>query len=198
MGTPNENLTIQELLPSLILGAVLLAIIVFSIIMFIKTSKAKRIRKQETNRLKEQGLTIRATFDHVNGLPIAENLFCEIFSYPDRIEFKSGTTNIRLARSKITDMCVKADVDIQKQIVSSAGGAVAGGIMFGALGAAIGGRAKTKDVRTVTQYLIITYKNEQSQPAYIGFDATGNPHIAAQLVYEFKRLNTNQGISIEL
>ena len=72
--------------------------------------------------MKEDGLSLHAAFHHVNGLPIAENLICEIFSYPDRIEFKSGTTSIKLAREKITDACIKTDTEIQKQMVSSIGG----------------------------------------------------------------------------
>lgn len=71
---------------------------------------------------------MRMSVKHVNGLPIAENLNCEINSYDDRLEFKSGTTNIKLPRNKITDMCIKTDVEIQKQAVSSIGGAIAGGL----------------------------------------------------------------------
>lgn len=30
------------------------------------------------------GITVYTAFHHVNGLPLAENLLCEVFSYPDR------------------------------------------------------------------------------------------------------------------
>lgn len=56
------------------------------------------------------------TLLHINGLPIAENLLYQIQYYPDRIEFKSRTTSITLERNKITDMCIKTDVEIQKQL----------------------------------------------------------------------------------
>lgn len=144
------------------------------------------------------GLSVYAAFHHVNGLPVAENLLCEVFSYPDRIEFKAGTTNIKLAREKITDMCIKSDTEIQNQAVSSVGGAIAGGIMFGALGAAIGGRAKNKKVKTITQYLIISYTNNQGESVYIGFDTKNNPRSAEKLVKEFLELNLNSGVQIEL
>lgn len=121
-----------------------------------------------------------------------------MFSYPDRIEFKAGTTNIKLAREKITDMCLKFDTEIQNQAVSSVGGAIAGGVMFGTLGAIIGGRAKTKKVKNTTQYLIITYAGEQGELKYIGFDIKNNPPSAAKLVKEFRELNTNSGVQIEL
>lgn len=144
------------------------------------------------------GLSVYTAFHHVNGLPVAENLLCEVFSYPDRIEFKAGTTNIKLAREKITDMCIKSDTEIQNQVVSSVGGAIAGGIMFGALGAAIGGRAKNKKVKTITQYLIISYTNNQGELVYIGFDTKNNPPSAEKLVKEFQEWNLNSGVQIEL
>lgn len=144
------------------------------------------------------GLSVYTAFHHVNGLPVAENLLCEVFSYPDRIEFKAGTTNIKLAREKITDMCIKSDTEIQNQVVSSVGGAIAGGIMFGALGAAIGGRAKNKKVKTITQYLIISYTNNQGELVYIGFDTKNNPPSAEKLVKEFRELNLNSSVQIEL
>ncbi len=55
-----------------------------------------------------EGITIYTAFHHINGLPLAENLLCEVFSYPDRVEFKAGTTNIKLNREKITDMCMNS------------------------------------------------------------------------------------------
>ncbi len=160
--------------------------------------KSSLKKKQHKNEIQRSGLTIHTMFPHVNGLPIAENLPCTIFSYPDRIEFKSGTTGIKLARNKITDMCIKTDTEIQNQAVSSVGGAIAGGVMFGPLGAVIGGRAKTKTVRTITQYLIITYTGSQENLKYIGFDVTHNLGPALKLVKEFKELNTTSGIRIEL
>ncbi len=169
MDAPIGKSTLGELLPSFIVILILLLFLVFCIIMIVKASKIKKKRKKELAILKKQGLTIRTTLSHVNGLPLAENLPCEILSYPDRIEFNAGTTNIKLAREKITDMCLKFDTEIQNQAVSSIGGAIAGGVMFGPLGAIIGGRVKNKQHKTTTQYLIITYTGEQGELKYVGF-----------------------------
>ena len=198
MNTPIGKSTIGEMLPFFIVIGVLTLFIIFCVRMFVVTSKAKKEGKKEMKNLKNQGLSVYAAFHHVNGLPLAENLLCEVFSYPDRIEFKAGTTNIKLAREKITDMCLKFDTEIQNQAVSSIGGAIAGGVMFGTLGAIIGGRAKNKKVKTTTQYLIITYTGEQGELKYIGFDIKNNPPSAAKLVKEFRELNTNSGVQIEL
>ena len=116
-------------------------------------------KKKEKNNF--EGITIYTAFHHVNGLPIPENVLCEVFSYPDRIDFKSGTTEIKLPKEKITDISIKTDTEIQQQLVSSAGGAIAGAMLFGSLGAIIGGRVKTKKVKTTTNYLIITYKRDR-------------------------------------
>ena len=144
-----------------------------------------------------EGITIYTAFHHVNGLPIPENVLCEVFSYPDRIDFKSGTTEIKLPKEKITDISIKTDTEIQQQLVSSAGGAIAGAMLFGSLGAIIGGRIKTKKVKTTTNYLIITYKSE-NELKYIGFDIQNNPSSADKLVKEFQKSNSASGVKIEL
>lgn len=90
------------------------------------------------------GITIYTAFHHVDGLPIPANVLCEVFSYPDRIDFKAGSTEITLSKNKITDISIKTDTEIQQQLVSSVGGAVAGAMFLGSLGAVIGGRVKQK------------------------------------------------------
>lgn len=182
-----QSANFPEWLPPLIIITVIVLIIV-------GVSK----NKQKNEKSKPNGLTMRMSAKHVNGLPIAENLNCEINSYDDRLEFKSGTTNIKLPRNKITDMCIKTDVEIQKQAVSSVGGAIAGGLTFGRLGAIIGGRVKTKNIRTATHYLIITYTDSSGKLAYIGFEVTNNLNAAGKLITEFKKLNSTSGIQINL
>lgn len=72
--------------------------------------------------------------------------------------------------------------------------------MFGTLGAVIGGRAKTKQIKTVTKYLIITYMNNQNQLAYIGFEIPNGFALSSaySLIEEFNRLNTNTDVHIDL
>lgn len=189
-----------ELLP-----VAIFMIFLFAFLSYLCLRKTKANNKMQTKSLvktsqplDQEKPSLQATFRHVNGLPIAENLFCTILSYSDRLEFKSGTTEIKLARSKITDMCTKSDVEIQKHMVSNAGGAIAGGIMFGPLGALIGGRAKSKSTKHITNYLIITYITDQRDVAYIGFDVTDNLFSAGKFIKEFKNSNTTDGIKLKL
>lgn len=173
--------------------------ILISILLFRSSfKKSSKSKKQQQEKPAQSDDSIHISLSHVHGLPLTENALCEIITYPDNIKFKSGTTEINLARNKITDMCFKTDAEIQEQAVSSAGGAVAGAMMFGPLGAMIGGRAKTKKVIKTTQYLIITYLNQQGEISFIGFDSTYNFRSARKLVDEFRKLNTTSGIRIDL
>lgn len=113
------NPDFPEWLPPLIMTPIMVLIIVG----IVNANKKKKARKAE---LQQSGLLLHLVFHHVNGLPIAENILCEIRSYKDRLDFTAGTTNIKLPREKITDMCIKTDTEIQNQAVSSVGGTIAG------------------------------------------------------------------------
>lgn len=91
--------------------------------------------------------------------------------FADKVKFEGSGTQINLERSRITDANIKTEKEIQTHVVSSAGGAVAGGALLGALGAAIGGRAKTKKTIEISYFLIFTYIKDDSVD-YIAFDVT--------------------------
>lgn len=146
-------------------------------------------RKRNLKQLKENGLILNGCFNHINGLNLFENTMCEVFLYSDRFEFKSGSIQFKLAKSKIVDISITTDTDIQKQYVSSIGGAVGGAVLFGPLGAMIGGRAKQKKTINVSYYMIITYKNENDELKYIGFDVTYALPKAKKFESEFKKTN---------
>ena len=189
MNTQVGQTTLGELMPLLIMIVLLLLFVVFCFRMVIITSKAKKERKRKLQQLKENGLTLSGCFNHINGLNLPENMMCEVFSYSDRFEFKSGSIQFNLAKSKIVDIAITTDTYIQKQYVSSIGGAVVGAVLFGPLGAIIGGRAKQKTTRTISYYLIITYKNDTDELKYLGFDVTNTYFIAQKFVNEFKKSN---------
>lgn len=105
--------------------------------------------------------------------------------------------NFELEKLKITDMCIKTDVEIQQQYVSSVGGAVGGAILFGALGAMIGGRAKKKVVnRKMRHYLIITYQSDEIK--YIGFDINYAMRSAKSYIEDFKNNYNNTTSTYQL
>ncbi len=121
---------------------------------------------------------------HINGLPFAEGIFCLIHLQTDGIKITGNNMELTLNDQKILNMCVKTDVEIQKQYTSSIGGAVAGGVLFGPVGAIIGGRTQEKKTKTTHYYLIITYKKD-NEVQYIGFDMSTSPGVVRKFVNEF-------------
>lgn len=168
---------------------ILLGFVIFCVVMAVKTSKVKKVNKKKLKELKVNGCT-QLVAPHTYGLPVAEGVFCTIQAYADHIDFLSGTTSISLSTDKITDMCIKTESEIQQQYVSSVGGAVGGAVLFGPIGAMIGGRAKKKTSKTLSFYLIITYLKDGADLSYLGFDVTGCSGTARKLVSTFQQNNT--------
>ena len=189
MNTQAGQTTLGELIPLLIIIVLLLFFAIFCLRMAIITSRAKKERKRNLQQLKESGMTLYGCFNHVNGLNLPESMACEVFSYPALYEIKSGALKFNLLKSKVVDVTVMADTEIQKQYVSSIGGAVGGAVLFGPLGAMIGGRAKQKKSKKISYYMIITYKNDTDELKYLGFDVTNTYFIAQKFVNEFKKSN---------
>jgi hypothetical protein len=136
-------------------------------------------------------------FIHSVGLPIAENVLCRTFYCYDKIVFESSGVVFTLPMEIISDVTLKSDVEIQKNFVSSVGGAVGGAVLFGPLGAIIGGRAKQKKSKKTTYYLVITYIKD-NQVQYIGFDVTHTIFAANKLLKLHKKRTQQQKISVEL
>lgn len=179
--------------------AVVLAIVCF-LLFRTPTEKELARKAQRTEKIQhkieqhEQSLRT-CTMKHVNGLPIAENMDCTITSADDKFIFSSGSMHFELDKSKITDICIKTEQEIQEQYVSSVGGAVGGAMLFGTLGAMIGGRAKKKKVKNETHhYLIITYQSPDVK--YIGFEIGLN--LASAYVFEsdFKKTASDTTVTL--
>lgn len=92
----------------------------------------------------------------------------------DRVLLETSGTSFNLSFDKLTDVASKTDKEIQtatttqQQYVSSAGRAVAGYMLLGPVGAAIGGRARKKQVSATTTistpetyYMFFTYIDNQ-------------------------------------
>lgn len=187
MNTPIGHSTLGKLLPLIIIIVVLLLFIVFCIKMIIVTTKAKKMQQNKLQQLRNQGVSLYGTYQHIYGLPVPENTFVSIYSYPNNIIFTKDKTEITLEKNKLTDVCITTDVDIQKSYVSSIGGAVGGAVLFGPVGAMIGGRAKAKTSKTIYSYLIFTYKKDNENDfCFIGFDVTNKVFEASRFVDEFK------------
>lgn len=177
---------------------IMLVVIVGLIILIIanirKVNKGVKARKSEDEA---KGVIQRGVFKHFNGLSLPEGAVCTVLLSSDKYEFIANGVEFNLPLSKITDVCCKTDVDIQKQYVSSVGGAVGGAVLFGPVGAMIGGRAKQKKVKKVSTYLIITYMDNDAVK-YIGFDVTNSIWEANKFVKQFKTNGSNSVTKIDL
>lgn len=190
--------TLGEILPLIIVIIFLFLFIIFCICMFIGISRTKRKQKNLVkSSIAEKNATLFVCLPHVNGLPIPENVFCDIYSTPNKFEIISNGLTFNLDKNKVTDVCFKTDVEIQKQYVSSIGGAIGGAALFGTLGAMIGGRAKQKNIREVHTYLIFTYESN-GEIKYTGFDATNNLYKAGPFVDEFRNSGKSHTVNIDL
>ena len=180
-----------------IMSAIFGLCVLLLVIVIIRISKARNKAQQQHNiKMKELAATEEVTLKHTVGLPLAENTWCTVFYCEDKIVIIGGGTTFNLSFDKINDITMTTDVEIQKAYISSVGGAVAGGLLFGPLGAIVGGRTKKKESRQVTKYLIITYiKDEKTE--YISFDATEN-FKAGKLITLFKQRPQVQKATIEL
>lgn len=189
--------TIGEMLPLFIIGLLLFLTIIFlfsgTVRAFKNSKRAKRDKKQKDEFLKQQGVTANVTLKYIDGLPLASGVDCEISSYPNQIKITGNNTEFNLDKSLLVDVCIKTDVEIQNQYVSSVGGAVAGAILFGGLGAIVGGRAKQKETRISSNYLIFTYsKNDEIK--YISFEVPPYLKQASLFVKEFKTISKKKTI----
>jgi hypothetical protein len=130
------------------------------------------------------------------GLPIAEGVLCTVSSYNDKITIEGSGNKFNLDKNKLLDVTIKTNTEIEKSYISSAGGAVGGALLFGPLGAMIGGRTKTKESKIITSYLIFTYdKNGETQ--YIAFNINTD-FSARKFVDEFQKIENKLIKEIDL
>lgn len=162
----------------------ILALIVSAI-----SSIHQRIKRKRMMKINQASLM--GVFNHTTGLPIPENTPCVVYSKQSMIEINANGAIFNLAKNKIIDLCTRTDVDMQKSYTSSAGGAVGGAILFGAVGALIGGRSKQKEIKKISTFLIFTYQKEEGID-YIGFNVTDTTPEADKFVKEFATYKTAQ------
>ncbi len=133
--------------------------------------EAQQLAKLEYQKeLEERNALFKCSGSHVYGLPVAEDAQINCYWCRDRVLLETSGASFNLSLDKLTDVASKTDKEIQTattkqaQYVSSAGRAVAGYMLLGPVGAAIGGRARKKQVSATTtistpetHYMIFTY-----------------------------------------
>lgn len=140
-------------------GAVIFCIILLVIggVLFFKRTPSKA---EKELGFEQKNCSI-SSVQHMAGLPIAEGVSCALSVKKGFLDVEGGGVSYKLDLSKVTDAEVKTDVEIGQAYVSSIGGAVGGALLFGPLGAMVGGRAKKKETKSVEHYIIITYLSDE-------------------------------------
>lgn len=128
---------------------------------------------QNDTQINENSIIKKITARHISGLPMGEGASCSLYLYNNKVVFEKDAASYSLLFEKIADVTVKSDMEIRKSYVSSAGGAVGGALLFGPVGAMIGGRIQEKTDATFQDYLIFTYY-KNGNPEYIWFEVSSS------------------------
>lgn len=122
---------------------------------------------------------------------------CKATYNTDKIAFTESGQEFVLDAEKMLDVSVMTEKDIQNQYVSSSGGALAGAMLLGPLGAIIGGTAKKKILTTKRLYLVFTYLSD-AETKYIVFDVTTNAAAGSNIKAVYSYLKKNKKVKVEL
>lgn len=126
-------------------------------------------------KVERPGVRAFASVPCSSGLPVAESTLCQIYYFDDRLEIVAAGVEYTLKMEQIHNISIQTESNVQSQLVSSTGGAVLGAAIAGPVGAAVGGRAKKKEIRTFISYLTISYTSKDGSVAYMAFDASHTP-----------------------
>ena len=155
------------------------------LIITIVTIKTNRLLKEN----KEKGIICRGIFKHIDGLDIPKNMDCEILLYTDRCEFRMGSMVFNLPMSKMVDISTKTEEEVRSYYAIRPLRGGVGAALFGTPGAVLGGVGKKKE-RIIDTYLIVTYKETESNFKRILFSVSGGRIISANnIINHFKSLN---------
>ena len=163
----------------------------------------KAAAMQISTRKKRGGIVSRGKLQLVSGLMgLPQGSICKVHYTFDYIRFIASGQEFTLEAGNMLDVSIMTPAEIQKQYVSSIGGAVAGSLVMGAfglgaLGAIIGGSASQKTIRMKRKYLVITYLSN-GETKYIVFDLTANPQIGYNIRSRFQYLKKKERVRVQL
>lgn len=149
--------------------------------------KGTAMHIDRSKKAEEYGADISANLKHVSGLPIAAGVMVGLFCMKDKLTIRKDDQEIELAAEKLKAIDSVTGRDLQTQ----ANGALAGGLLFGLTGAAIGALTAS------TTYLIITYESGGEQK-YITLDLLSNTGTGKKVAEYYKGFTTEKAGKIEL
>lgn len=137
-----------------------------AIYILIKPRKGNGFRKDMDSPDADRPL-FSGRFYHEAGLDLPPDVKCTVTYRPDRLTFSAMNQEFSLDHRKVRSVAKTTRKQLQRQYVSSAGGAIAGAALFGPVGAILGGSARQRTVRDYTRYLIFAYGGAGEDTKYI-------------------------------
>lgn len=167
---------------------------IYCLIKSFELKQNKQIEYQEKENTGKEKYDAKYTLilKHVCGLPLAENTECTIYLAKDKIVIDAFNNIYTLDISKILDISMKNS----KEIKNSISGAVGGALLFGPIGALIGG-SKNEFHR----FFIIIYKDKDFEQKCISFDMNNTSKEIRDIynyIQEFKIIKSKDKQKIEL
>lgn len=175
---------------------IIIMLITIAISFFVWQSSAAQ--KISENKATEKGALFSGNYKHCTGLPIAEDVDCTLYAFSDKLVLSASSTDFAIRFDKVTDIQYLSEKDVQHIVHSSVGGAIAGSVLFGPLGAIIGGRTKTKTQTNYSYYLTITYKNANDELAVLALECLNNVSFPEKFIQEFRDNHKKENITIDL
>lgn len=98
----------------------------------------------------------------IEGLPVNDNadLMFKLNPQGAKFIFHQEQKTFEISIEKLTKVQWYDKTTMEKVISQSAPGMIIGAAAFGLIGAMIGGRVKTKDVKNITHFVIINYNSD--------------------------------------
>lgn len=146
----------------------------------IKDKHSDSVRQSNILQTLNDDVQDKTSVVHKSGLPIPENVKLDCFICDSSIIFSYGNQNYTIKYDKITSVTKHTGKEIQNQL----SGAATGALLFGLTGAAIGSLGSLSD------YLVIQYKNKEDNIDYLTFDITNVSRYFNNLLRNFRTKDT--------
>lgn len=172
-------------------------LIVFVLFVLIFSGIMMSISNKTNKKYGKGNFIYSAKLTYFGGLNLPQNVKSKVVCLKDKITIESSGQEFNLPTEKIIDVSIQTATQIRQQYVSSVGGAVAGAVLLGPLGAIIGGSSTKKTIKDKTKYLIFTYQSD-GETKYLVFDVTEKMQDAHNITAKYKYLKKAPNVKVDL
>lgn len=144
------------------------------------------------------GPRFSGTFLAVSGLDLPEGTRCRLAYEDSCLRVTALDHDFTLAHEKVRTAAILTHKDIRRQYVSSAGGAVAGAMLLGPLGAAMGGAVHARTVRRRDRFLVFGYGDPGEPTRFLVFQVTQWGSRGREFVAAYKKRSGGSVTHVEL